>query len=251
VFYRWGSEPHVTALAPSKLRRVLRSQDAEGLIRVRDGRQRHGRGPSDLPAPEADTNQTANPGDDPMEDEGETKPPAREQKREFVATVHDVNEGFDSVSTLRYSQLTHLQGAFSFPSDVTLGSAVGWGSARALPSSRSAPAAFLAVLAVWNLYHMIGRLLDGTILLPPGGGSSFFEPLLRPNLLIIDTERASVSNRQKSRGVALLGTQDFGPIQNKRSNTLTSDCVAATLPITSLATPSSFPISPSHELERQ
>ena len=167
-----------------------------------------------------------------------------------MATVCEVNEGFDSVNTLRYSGLTHLQGAFQFPSDVSLGSAVGWGSARVLPSFRSAPATLLAVLAIWkirspsaealvyavDLNHMKERHLDGRILLAPGGGTSVFEPLFRPNLLIIDAERASVSSRQKDNDVALLGTQYFGPIRNKRSNTLTSDCVTTT--------PSSFHATP-------
>ena len=44
------------------------------------------------------------------------KPLTKERKRKFVAIIHEVSEAFDSVNTLRYSQLTHLQGAFSFPS---------------------------------------------------------------------------------------------------------------------------------------
>ena len=52
------------------------------------------------------------------------------------------------------------------------------------------------------------RHLDGTILLRSGGGSGVFEPLLRPDLLITDAERASsVSSRRKDRDAALLGTR--------------------------------------------
>ena len=63
-----------------------------------------------------ETNQTT---DEPMEGERESNPPAKEQKRKFVATIHEVNEAFDSVNTLRYSQPTHLQGAFPFPLTMT------------------------------------------------------------------------------------------------------------------------------------
>ena len=81
-----------------------------------------------------------------------------------------------------------------------------------------------------NLNHMKERHLDGTILLRPGGGSGVFEPLLRPDLLITDAERASsVSSRRKDRDAALLGAQPSKSIQNKGSNTLISDCVTATL----------------------
>ena len=72
---------------------------------------------SDISGPETEPNQTTNTGDEPME--GETKSPVKEQKRKFVATIHEVNEAFDSVSTLRYSQPTHLQGTFPFPPDMT------------------------------------------------------------------------------------------------------------------------------------
>jgi len=62
------------------------------------------------PSPqETEPIQTGNSGDQPME---ELKPPTKAQKRKFVATIHEVNEAFDSVNTLRYSQPTHLQGAF-------------------------------------------------------------------------------------------------------------------------------------------
>ena len=63
-------------------------------------------------APETEINQTTNTGDESMGGEGETTLPPKEQKRKFVATIHEVNEAFDSVNTLRYSQPTHLQGAF-------------------------------------------------------------------------------------------------------------------------------------------
>jgi len=73
----------------------------------------------DATDPETEPNQTTNTGDEPMDGEGEVNPPPKEQKRKFVATIHEVNEAFDSVSTLRYSQPTHLQGTSPFPSDIT------------------------------------------------------------------------------------------------------------------------------------
>ena len=74
---------------------------------------------NELSDPDTEANQTTNTSDEPMEGEGESIPPPKEPKRKFVATIHEVNEAFDSVSTLRYSQPTHLQGTFPFPPDMT------------------------------------------------------------------------------------------------------------------------------------
>ena len=74
------------------------------------------------------------------------------------------------------------------------------------------------------------RHLDGTILLRPGGGSGVFEPLLRPDLLITDAERASsISSRRKDRDAALLGVQSSQQISRNQADTPTLDCVTATL----------------------
>jgi len=97
----------------------------------------------DQSAPETEGNQAMNTGDEPMEGEGETKPPAKEQKRKFVATIHEVNEAFDSVSTLRYSQPTHLQGAFPLPPAMTNNSAMAQESVRVSPLPPSTPATLL------------------------------------------------------------------------------------------------------------
>ena len=74
---------------------------------------------SDPSAQGTETNQIGDATDEPMEGEGESDTPAKGQKRKFVATIHEVNEAFDSVNTLRYSQPTHLQGAFPFPLTMT------------------------------------------------------------------------------------------------------------------------------------
>jgi hypothetical protein len=77
---------------------------------------------SDPPTTEAETRRTTNTSDEPMstEDEQETKQPTGEQRRKFVATIHEVNEAFDSVNTLRYSQPTHLQGMCRYRLTATL-----------------------------------------------------------------------------------------------------------------------------------
>lgn len=50
------------------------------------------------------------------------------------------------------------------------------------------------------------RHLDGTVLMRQAAGG-VFEPLARPDLLITDAERASVtSSRRKDRDASLLGT---------------------------------------------
>jgi cleavage and polyadenylation specificity factor subunit 2 len=70
---------------------------------------------NDSSTSETEPNLPAQSGDEPMDAEAEAKPPTKEPKRKFVATIHEVSEAFDSVNTLRYSQPTHLQGALSFP----------------------------------------------------------------------------------------------------------------------------------------
>lgn len=53
--------------------------------------------------------------------------------------------------------------------------------------------------------HMKERHLDGTVLMRQAAGG-VFEPLARPDLLITDAERASVTtSRRKDRDAALMG----------------------------------------------
>jgi cleavage and polyadenylation specificity factor subunit 2 len=66
------------------------------------------------------------------------------------------------------------------------------------------PSAGTIMYAV-NLNHMREHHLDGTVLLRPDA-SGIFEPLVRPDLLITDAERALVRNsRRKDRNDALIG----------------------------------------------
>lgn len=62
-----------------------------------------------------------------------------------------------------------------------------------------------------DMNHMRERHLDGTVLMrsSSGGSAGVFESLLRPDLLITDAERASVTAaRRKDRDAALLGKSD-------------------------------------------
>lgn len=93
--------------------RIAVTEDVEGL---RDEQEMDdsdmGGGLNHLSTPEPDA------GDHPVDGQ-ETTQPTRELKPKFVATIHEVNEAFDSVNTLRYSQPTHLQGISPFLSPVT------------------------------------------------------------------------------------------------------------------------------------
>jgi cleavage and polyadenylation specificity factor subunit 2 len=62
------------------------------------------------------------------------------------------------------------------------------------------------ILYAVNINHMRERHLDGTVLMRQAAGG-VFEPLARPDLLITDAERASVTtSRRKDRDAALIGT---------------------------------------------
>ena len=99
----------------------------------------------DLSASEGNAVQAADMSDDPMDGQA-TKPPAKGPKRRFVATIHEVNEAFDSVNTLRYSQPTHLQGTSPIsPHHHTSHSPITQGNAKVSPSPLSAPATLSAV----------------------------------------------------------------------------------------------------------
>lgn len=116
AFCRWGLRaPCYSTLPVQATARIAATEDVEGL---RDEQEMDdsdmGGDTSDPSAPGTETNQTATTSDEQMGSGEDSKPPMEEQKRRFVATIHEVNEAFDSVNTLRYSQPTHLQGAFPF-----------------------------------------------------------------------------------------------------------------------------------------
>lgn len=129
---------------------------------------------------------------------GVTPDPSKQRK---VASVKEVNDAFDSLHVLRYSQPAHLQGKCQgititpFSAGHTIGGTI-W-------KIRS-PSAGTVVYAV-NLNHTKERHLDGTVLLKGGAGGGVLETLSRPDLLITDAERTMVvSARRKDRDAALL-----------------------------------------------
>ncbi|KAG8749879.1 hypothetical protein FRC12_013176 [Ceratobasidium sp. 428] len=127
-------------------------------------------------------------------------PPDPSKKRK-IATVKEVNDAFDSLHVLRYSQPAHLQGKCQgititpFSAGHTIGGTI-W-------KIRS-PSAGTVVYGV-NLNHTKERHLDGTVLLKGGAGGGVLESLSRPDVLITDAERTLVvSARRKDRDAALL-----------------------------------------------
>ena len=111
AFCRWGLRaPCYSTIPVQATARIAVTEDVEGLRDEQEMDDSDMGGDTDDPStPEAGTNQAANTGDETMVEEGAKSPP-KERKRKFVATIHEVNEAFDSVNTLRYSQPTHLQG---------------------------------------------------------------------------------------------------------------------------------------------
>ncbi|KAG6915655.1 hypothetical protein DXG01_010525 [Tephrocybe rancida] len=172
--------------------RIAVSEDVEG---IRD-EENVGDDKEAKPNPESDTMD--------LTDEAPTStPPQKEDKRgKYVATLTEVQDAFDSINTLRYSQPTHLQGKCQgltivpFNAGHTLGGTI-W-KIRS-PSSGT-------ILYAVNVNHMKERHLDGTVLMRQAAGG-VFEPLARPDLLITDADRTSViTSRRKDRDLALIDT---------------------------------------------
>ena len=113
---------------------------------------------NDPSGPDIEATQTTSASEEPMEGEGQPRPPAREQNRKFVATIHEVNEAFDSVNTLRYSQPTHLQGASPSSPDMAHNSVMTQESARVSLSPRSALVTPSVAPSGKSALHPLGRL---------------------------------------------------------------------------------------------
>ncbi|KAH9482749.1 Cleavage factor two protein 2 [Psilocybe cubensis] len=188
AYSRWGLKaPAYTTLPVQAMGKMAVLEDIEGLREEEEV--------NDKPL-ELSTDQEAN--DETISE----LPPSTPPSGKYIATVIEVQDAFDSLNTLRYSQPTHLQGKCQgltitpFNAGHTLGGTI-W-------KIRS-PSSGTIIYAV-NMNHMKERHLDGTVLIRQAAGG-IFEPLARPDLLITDAERTSViTSRRKDRDAALIDT---------------------------------------------
>ncbi|TFK43712.1 beta-lactamase-like protein [Crucibulum laeve] len=191
AYSRWGLKaPAYTTLPVQAMGRIAATEDVEGLRDEEDV--------GDEPEQKAVENTDGMDMGEPSEPE----PPKVKTKGKYVATLIEVQDAFDAINTLRYSQPTHLQGKCQgltitpFNAGHTLGGTI-W-KIRS-PSSGT-------IMYAVDINHMRERHLDGTVLMRQAAGG-IFEPLTRPDLLITDAERASVTtSRRKDRDAALIDT---------------------------------------------
>ncbi|KAG6821557.1 hypothetical protein H0H93_000066 [Arthromyces matolae] len=194
AYSRWGLKaPAYTTLPVQAMGRIAVSEDVEGI-----------RDEEDVRVEEEDESKHESNGLGLDEEHSPPPPPKTETKRgKYVATLTEVQDAFDSINTLRYSQPTHLQGKcqgltiIPFSSGHTLGGTI-W-KIRS-PSSGT-------ILYAVNINHMKERHLDGTVLMRQASAGGVFEPLARPDLLITDADRTTVlTSRRKDRDAALIDT---------------------------------------------
>ncbi|KDR83941.1 hypothetical protein GALMADRAFT_236445 [Galerina marginata CBS 339.88] len=188
AYSRWGLKaPAYTTLPVQAMGRIAVTEDVEGL---RDEEE------------VIDQPTEASGNDEGDSDAPRDSPPPKSSTGKCIATVIEVQDAFDSLNTLRYSQPTHLQGKCQgltitpFNAGHTLGGTI-W-KIRS-PSSGT-------IMYAVDMNHMKERHLDGTVLMRQAAGG-IFEPLARPDLLITDAERAPViTSRRKDRDAALIDT---------------------------------------------
>ncbi|KAJ6628813.1 beta-lactamase-like protein [Mycena sp. CBHHK59/15] len=206
AYSRWNLKaPTYTSLPVQAMGRIATTEDIEGIREeedVGDGDEK----------PTQDGDAIMDSGD------GSPSPPRNRDKLKgkYVATLNEVQDAFDSVNTLRYSQPTRLQGKCQgltitpFNGGHTIGGTI-W-KIRS-PSSGT-------ILYAVNVNHMRERHLDGTVLMSKSAGG-VFEPLARPDLLITDAERTSViSSRRRDRDAALIDTITSTLTSSSRSSVL-------------------------------
>ncbi|KAJ7180289.1 beta-lactamase-like protein [Mycena crocata] len=206
AYSRWNLRaPTYTSLPVQAMGRIATTEDIEGIRDEEDV----GDG-DEIPNQDGDT--IMDSGD------GSPSPPVNRDKLKgkYVATLIEVQEAFDSVNTLRYSQPTRLQGKCQgltitpFNAGHTVGGTI-W-KIRS-PSSGT-------ILYAVNVNHMRERHLDGTVLMRQATGG-VFEPLARPDLLITDADRTSViSSRKRDRDAALIDTITSTLTSSSRSSVL-------------------------------
>ncbi|KAJ7781055.1 beta-lactamase-like protein [Mycena metata] len=206
AYSRWNLKaPTYTSLPVQAMGRIAATEDIEGIRDEEDVGDE-----DETPVQEEDTIMDSGV--------GSPSPPVNRDKLKgkYVATLTEVQEAFDSVNTLRYSQPTRLQGKCQgltitpFNAGHTIGGTI-W-KIRS-PSSGT-------ILYAVNVNHMRERHLDGAVLINKSTGG-VFEPLARPDLLITDAERTSVVNsKQRDRDVALIDTITSTLTSSSRSSVL-------------------------------
>ncbi|KAJ7068461.1 beta-lactamase-like protein [Mycena amicta] len=206
AYSRWNLKaPAYTSLPVQAMGRIATMEDIEGI------RDQEDVGDEEEPQEDADA---------PLLDsEVDSAIPVTRRdklKGKYVATLDEVQEAFDSVNTLRYSQPTRLQGKCQgltitpFNAGHTIGGTI-W-KIRS-PSSGT-------ILYAVNVNHMRERHLDGAVIISKSAGG-VFEPLARPDLLITDAERTSVVNsKQRDRDAALIDTITSTLTSSTRSSVL-------------------------------
>ncbi|KAI0315379.1 beta-lactamase-like protein [Amylostereum chailletii] len=197
AYSRWGLKaPAYSTLPVQAMARIAVSEEVDAIRDEQDV------------GPDPQIDKALEPTDeDAVMEEGDKRSPTpsedfqKDKRKRYVATLQEVQDAFDSINTLRYSQPTHLAGKSQgltitpFSAGHTLGGTI-W-------KIRS-PSAGTIVYAV-DINHMRERHLDATVMRHAAG--SAFEPLQRPDLLITDAQRADVaSSRRKDRDAALIDT---------------------------------------------
>ncbi|KAF8338964.1 beta-lactamase-like protein [Cantharellus anzutake] len=185
---RWGLHaPAYASLPVQALGKLAVSEEAEGIRSEQDVEQQ------EMPA-----------GNQPDGEAPDNEHASTASSKPLIPTLKEISIAFDSLITLRYSQLAHLSGKCQgltitpYAAGHTLGGTI-W-------KIRSASSG--TIMYAVHLNHMSERHLDGTVLIKGGvSGSSVFEPLARPDLLITDASRTLLTvPRRKDRDAALLET---------------------------------------------
>ncbi|KAJ3533914.1 hypothetical protein NMY22_g7139 [Coprinellus aureogranulatus] len=198
AYARWGLKaPAYTTLPVQAMGKIAVTEDVEGLRAEVDIGEDLGDGVEQLENGDIDMEHS--------NEERQVSPPTLGRHGKCVATLVEVQDAFDSINTLRYSQPIHLQAMpgkcqgltiTAFNAGHTLGGTI-W-KIRS-PSSGT-------ILYSVNVNHMKERHLDGTVLMMRPGNTTF-DSLVRPDLLITDAERAAVlTSRKKDRDAALIDT---------------------------------------------
>ncbi|KAJ2931622.1 hypothetical protein H1R20_g5346, partial [Candolleomyces eurysporus] len=191
AYARWGLKaPAYTTLPVQAMGKIAVMEDVDGI-----------RGEIDVGEETDEQQETEDVEmDEQSKEEGQKPVTSTGAQGRCIPTVIEVQDAFEAMNTLRYSQPIHLQGKCqgltitAFSAGHTLGGTI-W-KIRS-PSSGT-------ILYAVNVNHMKERHLDGTVLMMRPG-NTIFDSLVRPDLLITDAERVSVlTSRRKDRDAALI-----------------------------------------------